>query len=246
MSGNFNPRSSCEERRQERGRKPAGRTHFNPRSSCEERQELSPGVGVSTYFNPRSSCEERRGWLREIKVNGVFQSTLLMRGATIPHDTVTTQRRISIHAPHARSDQAQAAAASAASAFQSTLLMRGATSRQRKNKGRHTKYFNPRSSCEERRASRSCTDSAKSDFNPRSSCEERRCNAYCYYLPFCNFNPRSSCEERHGCPAAGIVHVQNFNPRSSCEERPADNGFIINMSCISIHAPHARSDLAIN
>ena len=57
----------------------------------------------------------------------LFQSTLLMRGAT----SLPTAWR------HSRE------------LFQSTLLMRGATG-GRQNAGRH-RHFNPRSSCEERR-----------------------------------------------------------------------------------------------
>ena len=35
---------------------------------------------------------------------------------------------------------------------------------------------------------------------------------------------------------------KNFNPRSSCEERPLASQFTLAPG-ISIHAPHARSDL---
>ena len=100
-----------------------------------------------------------------------FQSTLLMRGATQAAQSTTSGRQISIHAPHARSDEdAQLAGikayisihapharsdltsrktSRAAKRFQSTLLMRGATA----SRGRRLQksYFNPRSSCEERR-----------------------------------------------------------------------------------------------
>ena len=103
--------------------------YFNPRSSCEERLELVGGAGgTNKYFNPRSSCEERPvffvGWEC---CNMLFQSTLLMRGATRqvklmpryprhfnPRSSCEERRRrflvfvqldISIHAPHARSDR---------------------------------------------------------------------------------------------------------------------------------------------
>ena len=57
--------------------------HFNPRSSCEERlPPLSQSCEVTTYFNPRSSCEERRFGVVADDKDAVFQSTLLMRGAT--------------------------------------------------------------------------------------------------------------------------------------------------------------------
>ena len=64
-----------------------------------------PRRTAAGYFNPRSSCEERHYRL----VVGL------------------SEEEISIHAPHARSDQT-ARIRSSDSAFQSTLLMRGATS----------------------------------------------------------------------------------------------------------------------
>ena len=56
-----------------------------------------------------------------------FQSTLLMRGATPRRTGLRRQDYISIHAPHARSDEMMAAVVEAIEKFQSTLLMRGAT-----------------------------------------------------------------------------------------------------------------------
>ena len=77
-------------------------------------------------FNPRSSCEEQRDSL----------------------DAVIAKLKISIHAPHARSDKAE---------DDGVLEQRN---------------FNPRSSCEERRNT-SRPSATSSNFNPRSSCEER-------------------------------------------------------------------------
>ena len=80
-SVNFNPRSSCEER-------PAaawgisGASYFNPRSSCEERLRDSEFFDSVHNFNPRSSCEERLSAIKSAADDMIFQSTLLMRGAT--------------------------------------------------------------------------------------------------------------------------------------------------------------------
>ena len=64
----------------------------------------------------------------ESKDDMKFQSTLLMRGATIPVlDLFAKSGEISIHAPHARSDMPFALSDNPFSLFQSTLLMRGAT-----------------------------------------------------------------------------------------------------------------------
>ena len=62
------------------------------------------------YFNPRSSCEERHA--AGGNINDVWQ--------------------ISIHAPHARSDDGLNLVKIGDVAFQSTLLMRGATTSAQK------------------------------------------------------------------------------------------------------------------
>ena len=123
------------------------------------------------HFNPRSSYEERHNILRYIPTSPLFQSTLLIRGATEKADTFTYTLIISIHAPHTRSD--------------------GISFR----KCQRPPYFNPRSSYEERQINVK-NQKLKMYFNPRSSYEERP-----FFLPlFCpfsvNFNPRSSYEER--------------------------------------------------
>ena len=82
--------------------------------------------------------------------------------------------------------------------------------------------------------------SAGEYFNPRSSCEERLASLM-MVSGFVNFNPRSSCEERH-CRVYLLTSMFNFNPRSSCEERLYIRRFP-DMLSISIHAPHARSDV---
>ena len=100
---NFNPRSPCGERRNRPGGMSttisisihaphAGSDHgtswwtyydpyFNPRSPCGERRSRCGPTAGTPYFNPRSPCGERLDWL------------------VIPGITA-----ISIHAPHAGSD----------------------------------------------------------------------------------------------------------------------------------------------
>ena len=60
-----------------------------------------------------------------------------------------------------------------------------------------------------------------------------------------NFNPRSSCEERRDLIKDVTGKRFDFNPRSSCEERPTKDDKTENDGDISIHAPHARSDLSL-
>ncbi len=127
-SRNFNPRSSCEERPCLL-RQVLWQLNFNPRSSCEERHaSVARSGATASNFNPRSSCEERRHRGTTAPRAVQFQSTLLMRGATDVSKDDMTVFRISIHAPHARSDIGIAADGVGRKVFQSTLLMRGATS----------------------------------------------------------------------------------------------------------------------
>ena len=190
----------------------------------------------------------------------LFQSTLLMRGATAIMIAAILHLCISIHAPHARSDLIDELHA-VKDKFQSTLLMRGATRLLFGSRPPSTfqstllmrgatpsisslyslmRYFNPRSSCEERPSgyqesqrqmlfqstllmrgatTRVCTSSSrKRYFNPRSSCEERLAYSVKRSRSPFDFNPRSSCKERRrACYRAS--GKGNFNPRSSCEER---------------------------
>ena len=127
-----------------------GHPDFNPHSPCGERLfVLLIFQRVSFYFNPHSPCGERHpSRLRRGFPSG-FQSTLPMRGATIENGRRFESLEISIHTPHAGSDEkAQSGGRSCqdfnphspcgerlqgnidrmlAKLFQSTLPMRGAT-----------------------------------------------------------------------------------------------------------------------
>ena len=105
-----------------------------------------------------------------------------------------------------------------------------------------TQHFNPRSSCEERRQRRGGRGREDTDFNPRSSCEERQPSRRTQRKTLCDFNPRSSCEERlesidKDGHAFGIsIHAPHARSDLRSQVRPAGD------AGISIHAPHARSD----
>ena len=146
----FNPRSSYEERPPPKSCSCCSCGNFNPRSSYEERHaHCRFRLLCHSYFNPHSSYEERRGFLQygrplsNISIHAphtrsdckqkatsrqvqVFQSTLLIRGATRTGRSVPPNGRISIHAPHTRSDKVS------------------------NGNGYTGKDFNPRSSYEER------------------------------------------------------------------------------------------------
>ncbi len=57
----------------------------------------------------------------------MFQSTLLVRGATVGRVEYTWQPSVSIHAPRERSDRGSPLGSRRMEEFQSTLLVRGAT-----------------------------------------------------------------------------------------------------------------------
>ena len=73
-----------------------------PHARSDLRYHIPRRVGQN--FNPRSSCEERPKNAAGAVRGMLFQSTLLMRGATQPSECTRTPGDISIHAPHARSD----------------------------------------------------------------------------------------------------------------------------------------------
>ena len=78
-----------------------------------------------------------------------FQSTLLMRGATLPPCQSRCTESISIHAPHARSD-----AAAPAAECDPRISIHAPHARSDDNRRifkQLVSHFNPRSSCEERR-----------------------------------------------------------------------------------------------
>ena len=125
------------------------------------------------HFNPRSSCEERH-------IPMSFTEKQIKISIHAPHARSDLQpfiddgwTAISIHAPHARSDRASSPSA---------VLLH---------------YFNPRSSCEER-LYESWTDDDYLIFQSTllmrgaTLCSAQRLSGCC------DFNPRSSCEERRG------------------------------------------------
>ncbi len=148
-------------------------------------------------------------------------------------------RCISIHAPHARSDQTPLGSFSVPLIFQSTLLMRGATPRW------NHPISPPRfqSTLLMRGATLpkiivlliACIISihaphARSDIPPNTISPPILISIHAPHA-------------RSDRSAASVRSARsNFNPRSSCEERQAELGRLHHRAEISIHAPHARSD----
>ena len=103
--------------------------NFNPRSSCEERPAAEAADIAGTIFQSTLLMRGATPSTNLVRTEPKFQSTLLMRGATTSYWPASRPVTISIHAPHARSDDRTDTPAPS----------RGAD-------------FNPRSSCEERLA----------------------------------------------------------------------------------------------
>ena len=170
-----------------------------------------------------------------------FQSTLLMRGATLLFFHTVLSVLISIHAPHARSDIKSQLLLSKSSAFQSTLLMRGAT--YKFDAGYYNDLF--QSTLLMRGATRAAFFLARPQeisIHAPHARSDKHCHNDCGSIPFSYFNPRSSCEERLYAAMSSQLSMSDFNPRSSCEERHFNVSIFIRHRIISIHAPHARSD----
>ena len=145
---------------------------------------------------------------------------------------------ISIHAPHTRSDTT-ASASSLTTPFQSTLLIRGATS-DFARKLKTLFDFNPRSSYEERRERKGKRAYIPANFNPRSSYEERQRRKRNVHNRN-NFNPRSSYEERL-LKLKSLLRRQKFQSTLLIRGATKSLAKHLGYTCISIHAPHTRSD----
>ena len=150
-------------------------------------------LAIIINFNPRSSCEERH-------LQRDSKRTLI----------------ISIHAPHARSDNRFLASANGVCISIHAPHARSDIRALRVEPSPWISIHAP---------------------HARSDKESPAMENQIYY-----FNPRSSCEERHLDAVAPLLPEVNFNPRSSCEERPVVNQIETKILPISIHAPHARSD----
>ena len=157
-------------------------------------------------FTPRITSHWRR----------VFQSTLPVRGATLPTLDYQPSAGISIHAPRAGSD-----------------------AKMDENAVKEEKYFNPRSPCGERlfccalwrvcfifqstlpvrgatrRAVKGDPGGAISIHAPRAGSDSLTPNMETAGV---YFNPRSPCGERRRYKA-GDGEGRHFNPRSPCGER---------------------------
>ena len=143
-----------------------------------------------------------------------------MRGATLRNLSDNTVVRISIHAPHARSDKD----------FPECIHI--------------LVNFNPRSSCEERHSDNKDADCDR--FRFQSTLLMRGATNHGNKTKYLakNFNPRSSCEERHGILRQ--IRVQCISIHAPHARSDGQSVEIATGTDISIHAPHARSDAVVS
>ena len=146
----------------------------------------------------------------------IFQSTLLMRGAT----------RCRSRARQSANFNPRSSCEERPGAFCGTRKV--------------CWYFNPRSSCEERLI-RYRDDVAICQFQSTLLMRGATASRHCKML---GTEFQSTLLMRGATCACSLrsLAVQNFNPRSSCEERLGFLQASGKSAHISIHAPHARSD----
>ena len=145
-----------------------------------------------------------------------FQSTLLMRGATSPKLAAQAAIMISIHAPHARSDQASA------------------------YHGRRIPYFNPRSSCEERRHMLTWYDARDISIHaPHARSDLSILTSHLAHDIFQSTLLMRGATNTAKSAGGHRLFQSTLLMRGATSRRP----FAYQSFVISIHAPHARSDL---
>ena len=213
----FNPRSSCEERLGPCEPTPRTSSNFNPRSSCEERLWVKRLLFLASHFNPRSSCEER----------------LVLADFLLPKVV------ISIHAPHARSDMA----VKLMHDYYSDISIHAPHARSDQRPGGlclrpiHISIHAPHARSDHDQGVRELwwtisihAPHARSDPSQSSHISDKKFQS--------TLLMRGATSSTSSCASAW-----NFNPRSSCEERH-DTAEATADAGISIHAPHARSDVS--
>ena len=171
LFANFNPHSPCGERQRRNYHVEVEFCHFNPHSPCGERRSGSPGSRAIRDFNPHSPCGERR------------------RGESV----AAMMERISIHTPHAGSDNTRLCLMHFSPLFQSTLPMRGATA--------------TRSSMENPEAFQSTLPMRGATIVPAVGHLRLRISIH---------TPHAGSDERR---RGKDYRLQNFNPHSPCGER---------------------------
>ena len=212
---------------------------FNPRSSCEERRCTKYQLAADSYISIHAPhARSDAAGVMALMCSALFQSTLLMRGATAVGWHAGILLQISIHAPHARSDIVYDGGRSWLDVFQSTLLMRGATGRRAAEK----RIDEFQSTLLMRGATRHCCISSRSTSRFQSTLLMRGATAYA---------AKSGGTGRFQSTLFMRGATGRWR-RSSGHRRFQSTLLMRGATCtkyqlaadsyISIHAPHARSD----
>ena len=177
--------------------------------------------GLQTLFQSTLLMRGATSSQRPLRLPAQFQSTLLMRGATDSASHAFHHARISIHAPHARSDY---------KCGRSSCALRNISIHAPHARSDVVKTWDA-----VKVAISIHAPHARSDGRTASSTPS--CIAY--------FNPRSSCEERH---YKAVKHHKQITFQSTLLMRGATRRDHVNRDedVISIHAPHARSDALLH
>ena len=168
----FNPRSPCGERRNDRASLRQMLTFQSTLPVWGATSVVSKLDGITQDFNPRSPCGERRSsdFLRA--VSGRFQSTLPVWGATGKVNIPAIPFIISIHAPRVGSDFCSIWVIFSKHKFQSTLPVWGATELQQRYPA--LLLFQSTLPVWGATGRSPCGGRCAADFNPRSPCGERQ------------------------------------------------------------------------
>ena len=169
-----------------------------------------------------------------------FQSTLLMRGATRRVTSSYNAKAISIHAPHARSDESKesqdaedeisihAPHARSDNAYLQSDVFHNisihaphARSDLPACRSRMTAFLFQSTLLMRGATRQDVKPLLKHRFQSTLLMRGATCSLALHQTHIDNFNPRSSCEERQYCRYRRGTPCRYFNPRSSCEERPA-------------------------
>ena len=194
--------------------------NFNPRPSYEGRPvmgflERAPSGFQSTPLIRGATLPSGRSLMYSI-----FQSTPLIRGATRGRAELHRDIRISIHAPHTRGDRAP-----------------GVLTQSRR-------HFNPRPSYEGRRsAARRLEGRVRISIHAPHT----RGDPLTFFIIFAASLFQSTPLIRGATPPRRTrpARTGNFNPRPSYEGRPVERHHLGRAGDISIHAPHTRGDVAL-
>ena len=171
-----------------------------------------------TNFNPRTSCEVRPGLSYLCLLRVIFQSTHLLRGATLGEQSIKHSGYISIHAPLARCDD----------------TLRGTTPHK------EISIHAPLARCD---YGGELSPPCHRDFNPRTSCEVRQLLDYTSsavgQFQSTHLLRGATCRYDWTYNQHAIsIHA----PLARCDRRVVE---VVDSAVISIHAPLARCDRAL-